>query len=65
VITQELREKEALLAAFLTVENVKTLFDEFKENGVPLVGTLRKEPWGGPTFTVQDPDGNRICFSAA
>jgi catechol 2,3-dioxygenase-like lactoylglutathione lyase family enzyme len=64
VITQELREKEALLAAFVTVENVKALFDEFKKNGVPLVGTLHKEAWGGPTFTVRDPDGNWICFSA-
>lgn len=64
VIAQELREREQLLAAFVVVENVKALFEEYKTTGVPLVGTLRKEPWGGPTFTVADPDGNRICFSA-
>jgi catechol 2,3-dioxygenase-like lactoylglutathione lyase family enzyme len=65
VISQELREKEELLAAFIVVENVKQLFAEYKLTGAPLVGTLHKEAWGGPTFTVQDPDGNRICFSAA
>lgn len=65
VISQELREKESLLAAFIVVENIKALFDEYKEKGVPMLGTLRKEPWGGPTFTVCDPDGNRICFCAA
>jgi catechol 2,3-dioxygenase-like lactoylglutathione lyase family enzyme len=65
VIPQELREQEELLAAFIVVENVKQLFEEYKLAGAPLVGTLRKEAWGGPTFTVQDPDGNWICFSAA
>jgi catechol 2,3-dioxygenase-like lactoylglutathione lyase family enzyme len=65
VIAQDVREKEELLAAFVTVESVKALFDEYKKAGVRFVGTLHKEAWGGPTFTVQDPDGNRICFSAA
>lgn len=65
VVTQELREKESLLAAFIAVENVKALFEEYKTNGVPFVGTLRKEPWGGPTFTVCDLDGNWIAFCAA
>ena len=64
VISQELREEEQLLAAFVVVENIKSLFEEYKSKGAPLVGTLHKEAWGGPTFTVQDPDGNRICFSA-
>jgi catechol 2,3-dioxygenase-like lactoylglutathione lyase family enzyme len=65
VIAQEMREKEQLLAAFVAVENIKALFEEYKRAGVPLVGSLHKEAWGGPTFTVQDLDGNRICFSAA
>ena len=65
VIAEELRAKEQLLAAFVVVENVKALFEEYKQAGVPLVGTLHKEAWGGPTFTVQDLDGNLILFSAA
>jgi catechol 2,3-dioxygenase-like lactoylglutathione lyase family enzyme len=65
VISQEVREQEELLAAFVVVENIKQLFAEYKLKASPLVGTLHKEAWGGPTFTVEDPDGNRICFSAA
>lgn len=64
VIAQELRQKESLLAAFIMVENVKALFEEYKMRGVPMAGTLHKEAWGGPTFTVRDPDGNLICFCA-
>jgi catechol 2,3-dioxygenase-like lactoylglutathione lyase family enzyme len=65
VIPQPLREEQALLAAFLTVDNVKALFDEYKHRGVAFRDTLHNEAWGGPTFTVRDPDGNLICFSAA
>lgn len=65
VISPELREEEQLLAAFIVVDNIKSLFEEYKANGAPLLGTLHKEAWGGPTFTLQDPDGNRLCFSAA
>jgi len=65
VVSQDLREKESLLAAFILVENVKRLFEEYKAKDVPLVGTLHKEPWGGPAFTVRDPDGNWIYFCEA
>jgi catechol 2,3-dioxygenase-like lactoylglutathione lyase family enzyme len=62
VLTNERREKESLLAAFVAVDNVKALFDEYKRKDVPFVATLRREAWGGPLFTVRDPDGNWICF---
>jgi catechol 2,3-dioxygenase-like lactoylglutathione lyase family enzyme len=65
VIAPEIRERESLLSAFIAVENVRALFEEYKANDVPFVWTLRKEPWGGPTFTVRDLDGNWIGFSAA
>ena len=65
VVSQELREKESLLAAFIAVENVKALFEEYKSKDVQFVAALHKEAWGGPTFTVRDPDGNWICFCAA
>jgi hypothetical protein len=29
-----------------------------------MVSRLKKEPWGGPGFTIRDPDGNRIYFGA-
>lgn len=57
-------EKESLLAAFIHVEDVKSLFAEYLEAGVEMVSRLKKEPWGGPGFTIRDPDGNRIYFGA-
>lgn len=65
VIPNELRERESLLAAFISVANIKSLFAQFKANGVPLASTLHREPWGGPAFTVRDPDGNLLVFSEA
>jgi catechol 2,3-dioxygenase-like lactoylglutathione lyase family enzyme len=65
VMTPEIREKESLLAAFVAVENVKALFEEYKQKDVPFVATLSREPWGGPMFTLRDPDGNWICFCEA
>ena len=64
VISNEVREKEQLLAAFIVVENIKALFAEYKQKDVAFVAPLHKEPWGGHTFTVRDPDGNWLCFSA-
>lgn len=55
--------EEALLSAFLAVENVKALFAEYKGRGVKFAQPLRKEPWGGAAFVVLDPDGNWICFA--
>lgn len=65
VIAPELRERESLLAAFVVVANAKSLFAEYKAKDVTFVQTLRKEPWGGPSFIVSDLDGNRICFREA
>ena len=58
-----IREKESLLSGFLEVENIKALFAEYKAAAVTFVHPLRKEPWGGSTFIVLDPDGNWICFA--
>ena len=55
-------EKEQLLAAFIHVNDVKSLFAEYLEAGVVMVSRLKKEPWGGPGFTIHDLDGNRIYF---
>jgi catechol 2,3-dioxygenase-like lactoylglutathione lyase family enzyme len=55
-------EKEGLLAAFINVDDVKSLFAQYLEAGVEMHSRLKKEPWGGHGFTVLDPDGNRIYF---
>lgn len=63
VFKEGVREEEQLLAAFLEVENIKSLFAECKAAGANFVHPLRKEPWGGSAFIVRDPDGNSICFA--
>jgi catechol 2,3-dioxygenase-like lactoylglutathione lyase family enzyme len=56
------REQDAL-SATLTLDDIKPLFLEFQDAGVPFHQTLRTEPWGARIFIVQDPDGNLICFA--
>ena len=64
VITPGVREREdGLLSAFLDVDNIKSLFAEYKAAGVDFAQPLRKEPWGASAFIVRDPDGNWICFA--
>jgi catechol 2,3-dioxygenase-like lactoylglutathione lyase family enzyme len=55
-------EREQLLAAYLDVADAKALFAEYLAAGVPMHSRLKKEPWGGPGFTILDLDGNRIYF---
>jgi len=64
VITPGIREREAgLLSAFLDVDNIQSLFAEYRAAGVDFAHPLRKEPWGMSAFTVLDPDGNCLCFA--
>jgi catechol 2,3-dioxygenase-like lactoylglutathione lyase family enzyme len=66
VIDAELRDREQLLAAALTVataEELKQLFLEFQAAGVSFFQTLRREPWGARNFIVKDIDGNLLCFA--
>jgi catechol 2,3-dioxygenase-like lactoylglutathione lyase family enzyme len=64
VITPAVREREGgLLSALLEVDNIKSLFGEYKAAGVNFAHPLRKEPWGASTFIILDPDGNGICFA--
>lgn len=58
-----LREKEQVIAAFLSVAGVKQLFEEYESRGVPFTQRLRKEPWGQSSFIVSDLDGNALCFA--
>ncbi len=62
-INPELRDKEQLLSASITVDDAKRLFLEFQTAGVLFHQALKTEPWGARTFVVRDPDGNLILFS--
>jgi uncharacterized glyoxalase superfamily protein PhnB len=65
-IDPELRDREELLAASLTVataEEIKKLFLAYQSAGVTFFQTLRREPWGARNFIVKDPDGNLLLFA--
>jgi uncharacterized glyoxalase superfamily protein PhnB len=67
VFAGNIREREGLLSASLTLANVdevNQLFLTYQAAGVRFHQTLKKEPWGARTFVVQDPDGNLILFAS-
>jgi uncharacterized glyoxalase superfamily protein PhnB len=66
LIDPELKERESLLAAAITVETadeIKQLFLEFQSAGVAFHQTLKREPWGAKDFILRDPDGNLLLFA--
>ncbi len=66
VFAGDIREREQLLAATITVRKareIERLFADFEAAGVEFSQPLRTEPWGAQTFVVLDPDGNRILFA--
>jgi catechol 2,3-dioxygenase-like lactoylglutathione lyase family enzyme len=62
-ISPELREREHLLSATITMDDAKPLFHEFQTAGVVFHQLLKTEPWGARTFIVSDPDSNLILFA--
>jgi uncharacterized glyoxalase superfamily protein PhnB len=66
VIDPDLRDREQLISAALTVataEEIKQLFLEFQMKGVTFFQALKREPWGARNFIVRDPDGNLLLFA--
>jgi len=64
-ISPDLRDREQLLSASITVDVVEPLFLEFQRAGVNFHQELKSEPWGARTFVVADPDGNLILFAGS
>ena len=52
-----------LLSAGIPVNNIKSLYLEYRTAGAPIHQALKKQPWGLRDFIVRDPDGNLIHFS--
>ncbi|WP_072386751.1 VOC family protein [Hyphomicrobium sp. CS1BSMeth3] len=66
VFVGDIREREQLLSASITVDSaaeIKQLFLEFQSAGVSFHQGLKKEPWGARNFIILDPDGNLILFA--
>jgi catechol 2,3-dioxygenase-like lactoylglutathione lyase family enzyme len=54
--------EESLIAASFEVTDVRALFEEFADRGVPFAQGLVSHEWGGTDFHVRDPDGNAVSF---
>lgn len=66
VIDPELRDREELLSAALTVATageITQLFLEFQATGATFFQTIKREPWGARNFIVSDVDGNLLLFA--
>jgi len=66
VFVGDIREREHLLSASITVQTaaeIKELFLEFRQAGAQFHQTLKKEPWGARDFIICDPDGNLVHFA--
>jgi uncharacterized glyoxalase superfamily protein PhnB len=66
VFAGDVREREHLLSASITVESadeVRQLFLSYQAAEVRFSQTLKKEPWGARNFIVIDPDGNLVLFA--
>jgi catechol 2,3-dioxygenase-like lactoylglutathione lyase family enzyme len=66
VFAGDIREREQLLAASMTVGSaaeLRQLFVHYQSAGVDFQQTLKQEPWGARTFIVRDPDGNLLLFA--
>jgi len=66
VINPELRDREELLSAAMTVRTaneLKQLFLEFQSTNVTFFQPLKKQPWGARNFIIKDPDGNLLLFA--
>lgn len=65
-IDSDLRDREQLLSAALTVattDEIEQLFLEFQSAGVSFLQTLKREPWGATNFIIRDVDGNLLLFA--
>jgi catechol 2,3-dioxygenase-like lactoylglutathione lyase family enzyme len=68
VFVGDIREREALLSASITVRSaaqVNALYRDFELAGVRFHQALMLEAWGAWTFVVTDIDGNLILFAAS
>jgi catechol 2,3-dioxygenase-like lactoylglutathione lyase family enzyme len=66
VIDAELREREHLLSAAVTVATsaeIEQLYAEFQGAGVAFHQALERQPWGAKNFIIRDLDGNLLLFA--
>ncbi len=50
--------------AYVTVDDVDALYDEFRARGASLQAPPSSKPWGMREFALRTPDGHRLTFGA-
>ncbi|MEQ8525347.1 VOC family protein [Gracilimonas sp.] len=48
--------------AYIEMENVKTLYDEYQKRDVDIIAELKDKDWGQREFAIRTIDGHRIMF---
>lgn len=48
--------------AYIEVDGIESLYEEYRQNGVKIRKSLRTEDWGMKEFSVQTIDGHRMMF---
>jgi catechol 2,3-dioxygenase-like lactoylglutathione lyase family enzyme len=48
--------------AYIDVENIDALYQEFKFKEIEMLSDIINEPWGQREFSIRTIDGHRICF---
>ncbi|MDX5339015.1 MAG: VOC family protein [Cyclobacteriaceae bacterium] len=61
---QELDPKENYGQVYIRTEDIKTLYQDFLQQGIPIHpnGHLQIKPWGQMEFSILDPDNNLLTF---
>lgn len=48
--------------AYIDIENIDALYQEYSSKGVEILSDLENKPWGQREFSVRTIDGHRIMF---
>ena len=51
--------------AYIDVENIVSLFEEYEQAQVEILSKLANKPWGQREFSIRTIDGHRIMFGEA
>jgi catechol 2,3-dioxygenase-like lactoylglutathione lyase family enzyme len=48
--------------AYLEVDNIDMLYNEYQSKGVEILSDIENKPWGQREFSIRTIDGHRITF---
>ena len=51
--------------AYIDVDRIEALYQEYKEKEIEFIKELKDEPWGQKEFGIRTIDGHRIMFGEA